>query len=171
MVSGLEIVGQHEEADGIRIEGVMRPTITGVLLRKLRHGIHVTGRARNVLMEDCSQMVIGNNCFGHNADYGVERELCTGVTLRNCRDIILSSSQILDSAPYGIRLDNSSDITMTAMTVQDRRNPPLQKSAVYWTGSPGQSIVTACRFAGYPERPFVAEPVPVYSACLPSQNG
>ena len=366
MVSGLEIVGRHDEADGIRIEGVMQPTITGVLLRKLRHGIHVTGRARNVLishchiyhnlgvgvfldavnlhqtiisgshisycrlggirierseirnlqitgndieynnndnhkvegadgvptaeiwldasagsiregticsntiqatyspnganiriigqpkeanakagmlaiignligsqwnnihltavqgvtvsgnsiysghnrnllMEDCSQMVIGNNCFGHNADYGAEKELCTGVTLRNCRDsiftgnvlqdcqsgrhlypdapelqreallelfdchnIILSSSQILDSAPYGIRLSNSSDITMTAITVEDRRSPPLQKSAVYWTGKPGQSIVTACRFSGCLDRPFVAEKIPVYAACLPA---
>ncbi len=369
MVSGLEVVGQHAEADGIRIEGVMQPTITGVLLRKLRHGIHITSRARNVLishchiyhnlgtgvfldgvnlhqtiisgshisycrlggiriersevrnlqitgndieynnnnihkvegadgvataeiwldasqgsiregticsntiqatyspnganiriigqpneanakagmlaitgnligsqwnnihltavqgvtvsgnsiysghnrnllMEDCSQMVIGNNCFGHNADYGVEKELCTGVTLRNCsdsiftgnllqdcrsshqhyqgtpelqreallelfdcRNILLSSNQILDSAPYGIRLSDSSDITMSAMTVQDRRNPPLQRSAVYWTGATGQSIVSACRFGGCLDRPFVAEPIVIYSACLPSQQG
>lgn len=341
MISSLEIVGGHPEADGIQIEGVMQPVITGVLLRKLRHGIRITGRARNVLishchiyhnlgvgifldgvnlhqtiisashisycrlggirierseisnlqitgndieynnnashnvsdadgiptaeiwldasegsiregticsntiqatyspngsniriigqameanakagmlaisgnligsqwnnihisaaqgitisgnsvysghhrnllMEDCSQMVVGNNCFGHNADYGAEKELCTGVTLRNCRDsvftgnvlqdcqsgrhlfptapelqregllelfgcrnIIISSNQILDSAPYGIRLADCQDITLSATVVTDRRSPPLQKSAVYWTGAVGRSMITA----------------------------
>lgn len=341
MISSLEIVGGHPEADGIQIEGVMQPVITGVLLRKLRHGIRITGRARNVLishchiyhnlgvgiyldgvnlhqtiisashisycrlggirierseirnlqitgndieynnnashnvsdadgiptaeiwldasegsiregticsntiqatyspngsniriigqameanakagmlaisgnligsqwnnihisaaqgitisgnsvysghhrnllMEDCSQMVVGNNCFGHNADYGAEKELCTGVTLRNCRDsvftgnvlqdcqsgrhlfptapelqreallelfgcrnIIISSNQILDSAPYGIRLADCQDMTLSATVVTDRRSPPLQKSAVYWTGAVGRSMITA----------------------------
>ena len=365
MISDLEIVGQHPDADGIRIEGVMQPTITGVLLRKLRNGIHITGRARNVLishchlyynlgigifldgvnlhqtiisdshisycrlggiriersevrnlqitgndieynnngahkvegadgvptaeiwldategsiregticsntiqatyspnganiriigqpkeknakvgmlaitgnligsqwnnihmstaqgvtisgnsiysghnrnllMEDCSQIVVGNNCFGHNADYGVDKELCTGVTLKNCRDsiftgnvlqdcqsgrnlypdapelqreallevfdcsnIILSSCQILDSAPFGIRLHNSTDITMTSVTVADRRSPPLQKSAIHWTGDSGQSLVTACRFSGCLETPLKAEKMPSLANCLP----
>lgn len=366
MISSLEIVGQHAEADGIRIEGVMQPTITGVLLRKLRHCIHITGRARNVLishchlyhnlgvgifldgvnlhqtiisdshisycrlggirierseirnlqitgndieynnngahkvegadgvptaeiwldasegsiregticsntiqatyspnganiriigqpneknakvgmlaitgnligsqwnnihistaqgitisgnsiysghhrnllLEDSHQIVVGNNCFGHNADYGVEKELCTGVTLRNCRDtiftgnvlqdcqsgrhkypdapelqreallelfdcnnVIISSCQILDSAPYGIRLNNSSDITMTSVTVTDRRTPPLQKSAVLWIGDCGSSLVTACRFSGCIEVPFKTESMPSLSNCSPS---
>jgi len=365
MVSQLEIVGQHEEADGIHIEGVMQPTITGVLLRRLRHGIQITGRVRNVLishchiyhnlgvgifldgvnlhqtiisdshisycrlggirierseirnlqitgndieynnngahkiegadgvptaeiwldasagsiregticsntiqatyspdganiriigqpkeknakvgmlaitgnligsqwnnihmttaqgvtisgnsiysghhrnllMEDCSQIVVGSNCFGHNADYGVEKELCTGVTLRNCRDsiftgnilqdclsghhlypeapelqreallelfdcrnIILSSCQILDSAPWGIRLSDSTDITMTAMVVADRRSPPLQKSAVFWTGATGESLVSACRFSGCLEQPFVSEVLQIRDSCIP----
>ena len=365
MISQLEILGQHEEADGIRIEGVMQPTITGVLLRKLRHGIHISGRARNVLIshchiyhntgvgifldavnlhqaiissshlsycrlgglrierseirnlqitgndieynnngghkipgadgvptaeiwldasegsiregticsntiqatyspdganiriigqpkeknakvgmlaitgnligsqwnnihmtsaqgvtvtgnsiysghnrnlliEDCSQIVVADNCFGHNTDYGLEKELCTGVTFRNCRDsiftgnilqdclsgqhlypeapelqreallelfdcrnIIISNSQILDSAPYAIRLANCTDITLNAVTVQDRRMPPLQKSAVFWSGETGQSIVSACRFAGALDSPFVTEPVAVRQGCIP----
>lgn len=365
MISQLEIVGQHADADGIRIEGVMQPTITGVLLRKLRHGIQITGRARNVLishshiyhntgvgvfldavnlhqiivssshisycrlggirierseirnlqitgndieynnngghkipdadgvptaeiwldasegsiregticsntiqatyspnganiriigqpkeknakvgmlaitgnligsqwnnihmtsaqgvtisgnsiysghhrnllLEDCSQIVIGENCFGHNADYGVEKELCTGVTLRNCKDsiftgnilqdclsgrhlypeapelqreallevfdcrnIIISNCHILDSAPYGIRLSGCTDMTMTAVTVDDRRSPPLQKSAVYWTGETGRSIVSACRFSGTSETPFVSEKLSSRTGCIP----
>ncbi len=365
MISQLEIAGQHPDADGIRIEGVMQPTITGVLLRKLRHGIQIVGRARNVLishchiyhnlgvgifldgvnlhqtiisdshisycrlggirierseirnlqitgndieynnngghkvpgddgvptaeiwldasegsiregticsntiqatyspdganiriigqaneknakigmlaitgnligsqwnniymttaqgvtisgnsiysghnrnllMEDCSQIVIGNNCFGHNADYGAEKELCTGVTLRNCsdsifngnilqdclsgrhlypeapelqreallelfdcRNIIIGNSQILDSAPYGIRLANCTDITMNAITVADRRVPPLQKSAVHWTGGTGESIVSACRFSGSLAAPFVSEKLASKIGCIP----
>lgn len=50
LISQIEIEGAHPEADGIYLEGTMQSTIEGVLLRKLRHGIHVHRRARNVLI-------------------------------------------------------------------------------------------------------------------------
>jgi len=65
------------------------------------------------------------------------------LVLLDCRNLIISSNQILDSAPYGIRLDNCSDIILNAMVVTDRREPPLQKSAIYWTGAVGRSMITA----------------------------
>jgi len=49
----LEIEGRHAEASGILIEGTMQSTFEGVLLRKLKHGIHVRNRARNVLISHC----------------------------------------------------------------------------------------------------------------------
>lgn len=52
-VTDLEIVGAHPEADGIRIDGAMQPTLRGVLIRRCRHGIHLANRARNVLIADC----------------------------------------------------------------------------------------------------------------------
>src|SRR5262245_51094767 len=52
-VHGLEIVGGHAQADGIRIDGAMQPTLTGLLIRRCRHGIHLTNRDRNVLIADC----------------------------------------------------------------------------------------------------------------------
>jgi polygalacturonase len=52
-VRGLEIVGQHAQADGIRIEGVMQPTLHQVIVRRCRHGVHLTSRDRNVLISDC----------------------------------------------------------------------------------------------------------------------
>lgn len=52
-LSGLEIVGGHAEADGVRIEGAMQPTLTQLLIRKCRHGIHLLNRDRNVLIADC----------------------------------------------------------------------------------------------------------------------
>jgi hypothetical protein len=52
-IRALEIVGQHAEADGIRIDGVMQPTLQGVLIRRCRHGIHLANRDRNVLIADC----------------------------------------------------------------------------------------------------------------------
>lgn len=53
IVQGLEIVGQHAHADGIRIDGVMQPTLHQVLVRRCRHGIHLTNRDRNVIVSDC----------------------------------------------------------------------------------------------------------------------
>jgi hypothetical protein len=53
IVQGLEIVGQHAQADGVRVEGVMQPTLHQLLIRKCRHGIHLNNRARNVLISDC----------------------------------------------------------------------------------------------------------------------
>jgi hypothetical protein len=52
-VQDLEIVGGHPEADGVRIEGAMQPTLTGMLIRRCRHGIHLVGRDRNVVVAGC----------------------------------------------------------------------------------------------------------------------
>jgi hypothetical protein len=52
-VRNLEVVGAHPEADGVRLDGTMQATLTGLLIRRCRHGIHLLGRNRNVLIADC----------------------------------------------------------------------------------------------------------------------
>ena len=52
-VQGLEILGGHVEADGLRLDGTMQATLTGLLVRRCRHGIHLTGSNRNVIVSDC----------------------------------------------------------------------------------------------------------------------
>jgi hypothetical protein len=52
-VRGLEIVGRHAQADGIRVEGAMQPTFHNLLIRRCRHGIHLANRDRNVIIADC----------------------------------------------------------------------------------------------------------------------
>jgi hypothetical protein len=52
-VQNIEIVGKHAEADGIRLDGAMQPTLHGVLIRRCRHGIHLLGNDRNVLIAAC----------------------------------------------------------------------------------------------------------------------
>jgi hypothetical protein len=51
-VSDLEIVGNHDQADGIQLEGTMQATIAGVLIRRCRYGVHLVKRNRNVLLAD-----------------------------------------------------------------------------------------------------------------------
>jgi len=53
LVDGLVIVGANAEADGIEASGTMQLTITRVVVREARHGIHLTTRDRNIVISDC----------------------------------------------------------------------------------------------------------------------
>lgn len=55
-----------------------------------------SGHYRNLLAEDCQNLVIGANCFGHNPDYK-EKELCTGIRLVDCRNCTMTGLQIQDA--------------------------------------------------------------------------
>ncbi len=52
-VDGLEIVGNHPEADGIEASGSMQLTAHGVTVRKCRHGVHLVKRNRNIILSAC----------------------------------------------------------------------------------------------------------------------
>ena len=53
IVDGLEIVGEHAEADGIEAAGTMQLTVTRTNIRGVRHAIHLVERNRNVLIANC----------------------------------------------------------------------------------------------------------------------
>lgn len=52
-VRGLEIVGEHPQADGIELVRTMQATIEGVLIRKVRHGVRLFERNRNFVLAGC----------------------------------------------------------------------------------------------------------------------
>jgi len=92
-LSHIEIVGQHPEADGVRLEGVMQPTLSQVLIRQVRHGIHVTGRARNLLIGQCH--------IYHNTGVGVFLDRV------NLHQAILSGSHVSYCRLGGVRITDS----------------------------------------------------------------
>lgn len=53
IVSGIEILGNHAEADGIELERTVGAIVTEVSVRWCRHAIHLVNRNRNVLVSDC----------------------------------------------------------------------------------------------------------------------
>lgn len=63
MVSGIEIVGAHAEADGIEAVGTMQLTLSRVVVRECRHAVRLVERNRNVLITECH--------FYHNTGVGV----------------------------------------------------------------------------------------------------
>jgi hypothetical protein len=89
-VDGIEIEGAHPEADGIQIQGTMQATLTRVLIREVRTAVHVTQRARNILIDACH--------FFHNTGIGVHLD---HVNLHQC---IISDSHISYCRLGGIRI-------------------------------------------------------------------
>ena len=68
--------------------------------------------------------------------------------LEGCRNVTISHSQILDSAPAGIWLSDCRDMILMGLSIEDRREVPLQRHAIEWQGEAGRSLITACRFSG-----------------------
>ena len=91
-ILNIEIEGRHAEADGVYLEGTMQSTFEGVLLRELRHGIHITNRARNVLISHCH--IYENRGIGVFFDHV------------NLHQVIIASSHISYNAQSGIKILN-----------------------------------------------------------------
>ena len=53
IIEGIEILGNHPDADGIELIRCVQPTITRVAIRWCRHGIRLVDRNRNVIVSDC----------------------------------------------------------------------------------------------------------------------
>ncbi len=53
LVDGLEIVGANDEADGIEAVRTMQLTVSRVVIRRVRHAIHLVERNRNVIVSNC----------------------------------------------------------------------------------------------------------------------
>lgn len=53
IVSGVEILGAHPEADGVELFQTVGAIVNRVSVRWCRHGIHLVTRNRNVLVSDC----------------------------------------------------------------------------------------------------------------------
>lgn len=53
LVDALEIVGEHPEAIGVEADGTMQLSISRLVVRKCLHGVHLTGRNRNVILSEC----------------------------------------------------------------------------------------------------------------------
>jgi len=92
-ISGIEIIGDHPAADGVRIQGVMQPTLLGVGIRKVRTAVHLTQRNRNVIIDHCH--IYNNTGVGVHFD---------GVNLHQCN---ITGNHISYNRLGGIRIENS----------------------------------------------------------------
>ena len=129
-VSNIEIEGRHKQADGIRIVGVMQPTLTGVLIRKVRTAVHIAKRARNVLIDGCH--------IYHNTGVGIHLD---GV---NLHQTIIADSHISYCRLGGIRIENSEirNLQITGNDIEYNNNRVFQRA----TGKPdpkGDAVATA----------------------------
>ncbi len=115
MVSNIEITGLHPDSDGILLEGVMQPTLTGVMIRKVRHAVRVVKRARNLLIDHCH--------FYHNTGVGVFLDHC------NLHQTIISGNHISYCRLGGVRIEGvRSAISKSLGTISSTTTTELFRS-------------------------------------------
>lgn len=88
IVSGIEILGNHREADGIELVKTVGAIVRNISVRWCRHGIHLVTRNRNVLISNCHlyensgvgiylddlslhQINVGNSHISYNRQGGI----------------------------------------------------------------------------------------------------
>lgn len=116
-VSNIEIEGRHPEADGLRIRGLMQCTLTGLLIRHVRNAVHITDRARNVLISQCHVY--------HNTGVGIYFEKV------NLHQAIIVGSHISYNMHGGIRIVDSEvrNLQITGNDIEYNNANAFKKSA------------------------------------------
>lgn len=82
-VEGLDILGDHADADGIEADGTMQFTASLVTVRRCRHGIHLVKRNRNVLISAC-HIYNGTGCGVYLDDVNLHQINIVGSHISYC---------------------------------------------------------------------------------------
>ncbi|MHB8861464.1 MAG: right-handed parallel beta-helix repeat-containing protein [Pirellulaceae bacterium] len=110
-LDGLEIEGHHEQSDGVRLEGVLQPILTRLLIRQVRTAVQITGRARNVIVSQCH--IYDNSGVGIHLDQvNLHQTIITGSHISYCR-------------LGGIRIENSEirNLQITGNDIEYNNHP------------------------------------------------
>ncbi len=112
-------------------------TITGNVLSDVQVNVHLKdcrgvaitgntfwqGYAHNLLVEDCSNIVVGPNNFDRNPryQYGNTQDAKNGLIFRNCVDCTLTGLHITNvwRSPAGLMIDNVERFNITGCTILD----------------------------------------------------
>ena len=115
-ISGIEIVGAHAEAVGIELRKTTKATISQVLVRKCRYGIHLIERNRDFVLADSHLL--------DNAEYGLFFDRC------NLHQIIVHGNHISWNKRAGIKsLDGDvHNLQITGNDIEYNNNPGVDRS-------------------------------------------
>lgn len=103
----------------IHLDGVRGATITGNTLWQ--------GFAYNLLIEDCSHLVLGSNMFERNPMYGYTREANNANVFRNSRDCTLNGLHIhnVRASEAGLVMDSCQRMQIANCSILDCENTGL----------------------------------------------
>lgn len=90
LITGIEIRGDNPEAIGLRLEKTMQATLSNLLIRRCKTGIHLPIRNRNLIIDHCH--IYNNTHVGIDFDHV------------NLHQAIISNSHISYNRVAGIRL-------------------------------------------------------------------
>jgi polygalacturonase len=92
-VQNIALEGKNPNADGFELLGTMQSIFDGVMVRRMRHGIHLVKRNRNVVISNCH--------IYHNTGVGLYLDRV------NLHQINVSNSHISYNRLGGIRIEGS----------------------------------------------------------------
>ncbi len=127
-VTGLEILGAHEQADGVRLTCTHAATLTGLHIRECRHGVHLVERDRNMIIADCH--------IYHNRGVGVFYDAV------NIHQSNITGSHISYNAGGGIKLLDAEirNIQFTGNDIEYNFDQEADASADVWIDCGSTSI-------------------------------
>ncbi len=111
-----EILGDHPEADGVQFYRTMMATVTNILIRNCRYGIHLFERNRNFILADSH--------IYDNSEYGVFIDRC------NLHQINICGNHISYNKKAGIKVFNGDlhNFQITGNDIEYNNNPGVDKS-------------------------------------------
>jgi len=141
--ANIRIIGRSKPSGKLTVVREGNVTITGNVLSDVQVNVHLKdcrgvvltgntfwmGYAHNLLVEDCSNIILGPNNFDRNPryDYGDSLDTRNGLVVRNCEDCTLSGLHITNvwREPAGLLLENCRRMNVTSCTILDCDNAGL----------------------------------------------
>jgi hypothetical protein len=137
-VTDLEIVGGHDESIGIQFEGTMQATVSGVLIRQCRIGVHLVKRNRNFMLAD------SHIYDGRGAAIGVYFDHV------NLHQAIIVGSHISYQRHAGIKVEGGEirNLQITGCDIEYNFDPAAENCADIWIdsreGTIREGTITSC---------------------------
>ncbi len=141
IVSGIEILGNHEAADGIELDQTVGAIVSHVSVRWCRHGVHLVNRNRNVLVSDCNlyensgvgvylddvnlhQINVGTSHISYNRQGGIV------VRDGNVRNLQVSGCDIEGNMPGDDTPTNTANILIDVSGTPDTRAKSIAEISI-----------------------------------------
>ena len=141
--ANIRIIGRSRPSARLALVREGNVTISGNVLSDVKVNIHLKdcrgviitgntlwkGYTHNLLIEECSNIVVGANCFDRNPryNYGNSLEAKNGLIVRNSKDCTLSGLHITHvwDAPAGLLIENCQRMNISNCTILDCDNVGL----------------------------------------------
>jgi len=141
--ANIRILGRSKPSGKLKLVREGNVTITGNVLSDVKVNVHLRdcrgvtltgntfwmGYTHNLLVEDCSNIVIGPNNFDRNPryDYGDSLDARNSLVVRNCEDCTLSALHVTNvwREPAGLLIESCKRMNVTGCTILDCDNVGL----------------------------------------------
>ena len=154
IISGLEILGAHPEADGIELVQTVEASLNQVAVRWCRHGVHLVDRNRNVVISDCHlyensgvgvflddvnlhQINISNSHISYNREGGIV------VRDGNVRNLQVSGCDIEGNMPADDTSTTAANVLIDVTNSPDDRSKSIAEISIT-----GCTIQHAANYSG-----------------------